>query len=55
MGTSFHGGLGEGSYARGLCVDKVLGRVSLHIGAPLGDLGKGVHLPGTLRDGRRGL
>jgi hypothetical protein len=29
---------------------KVLGRASLHIGAPLGDLGRGVHLPGTLRD-----
>ena len=30
---------------------KVLERVSLHIGAPLGDLGRGVRLPGTLRDG----
>jgi len=33
--------LGEGSYAKGLCVEKVLGCVSLHIGAPLGDLGRG--------------
>jgi len=28
---------------------KVLGWVSLPTGAPLGNLGKGVHLPGTLR------
>ena len=28
---------------------KVLGRVSLLIGAPLGDLGRGVRLPGTLK------
>jgi hypothetical protein len=26
---------------------KFQGRVSLHIGAPLGDLGRGVRLPGT--------
>jgi len=30
---------------------KVLGRLSLHIGAPLGDLGRGVRLLGALRDG----
>jgi hypothetical protein len=29
---------------------KVLGRVYLHIGVALGDLERGVHLPGTLRD-----
>jgi hypothetical protein len=28
---------------------KVLRQISLHIGAPLGDLGREVHLPGTLR------
>jgi len=34
----------------GTCVwKKVLGWVSLHIGAPLGNLGKGVHLLGTLK------
>ena len=30
---------------------KVLGRASLRIEAPLGDLGRGVLLSGTLRDG----
>ena len=30
---------------------KVLGWVSLHIGASLGDLGREIRLPGTLRDG----
>jgi hypothetical protein len=30
---------------------EVLGRVSLHIGAQLGDLGRGVRLLGTFRDG----
>ena len=30
---------------------KVLGRVSLHIGAPFGGLGRGVRIPGTMRDG----
>ena len=30
---------------------KVLEWVSLHTGALLGDLGRGVRLPGTLRDG----
>jgi len=35
--------------------NKVLAQVSLHIGAPLVDLGRGVHLPETLRDGLRGL
>jgi hypothetical protein len=28
---------------------KVLGRVSLHVRAPLGDLARGFRLPGTLR------
>jgi len=40
MGASL-GNLGEGSYAGDLCVEQGLGRVSLHIGAPLGDLGRG--------------
>jgi len=30
---------------------KVLGRVSLHIEASLGDMGREVRLPGTLIDG----
>jgi hypothetical protein len=33
----------------------VLGQVSLHIGGPFGDLGRGFCLPGTLTDGCRGL
>ena len=37
----------------GACVwKKVLGRVSLHIGAPLGE---GGHLPGTLRITGKGV
>jgi len=46
MGTSFHGAL-AGKAKRGLIHcgayvwKKVLGQAPLHIGAPLGDLGKG--------------
>ena len=43
------GNLGEGSYAEGFCVEG--SETGVHIGAPLGDLGRGVHLPGTLRNG----
>jgi len=45
MGTSFHGSLagkpGDGSYARGLCVEEGSGTDSFHIGAPFGNLGRG--------------
>ena len=52
MGTSFHGGLAEkpervhmpGAYVW----KKVLEPVSPHIGAPFGDLGRGVRLLGNL-------
>ena len=38
------------AHTPGACVwKKVLGWVSLPIGAPLWNLGKGVHLPGTMR------
>jgi hypothetical protein len=55
MGTSFYAGL-NGKPGRGLiCRGPMCGRRfwdgSLHIGSPLGDLGLGVRLPGTLRDG----
>jgi len=43
------GNLGEGSYAGGSVWKMVLGLMSFHIGALLGNLGKGVHLLGTLR------
>jgi len=40
----------ERAHMSGACVwKKVLGWVCLHIGAPLGNLGRGVRLPGTLK------
>jgi hypothetical protein len=42
----------ERAYMPGAYVwKKVLGWVSLDIGTPFGDLGRGIHLPGALRDG----
>jgi hypothetical protein len=53
MGTSFHGGLtgkpGRGFMPGAYVWKKVLERVSLHIGTPLGGPGSGVRLPGTLK------
>jgi hypothetical protein len=55
IGTSSYGGLagktGKAHTPRAYVWKKVLGRVSLHIGALLGDLGRGVRLLGTLRYG----
>jgi len=56
MGTSFHGGL-TGKPGRGVICwgwgayvwKKVPGWVSLHIGAPTGNLGRWACLPGTLK------
>jgi len=53
MGTTFHEGL-TGKPGRGLIPGayawkKVLGRASLHIGTPLGNLGRGFRLLGTLK------
>ena len=53
MGTSFHGGLigkpWKKAHMPGAYVwKKALGLLSLPTGAPMGNLGKGVCLPGTL-------
>jgi len=50
MGASL-GNVGDNLYAGTYVWKKVLGQVSLHIGAPLGDLGRGVRLPGAFRVG----
>ena len=48
MGASL-GNLGEGSYAGGLCLEEDSGTCVSPCRGPLGNLGRGVHLPGTLK------
>ena len=50
MGTSM-GNLGDSSYSVGLCVEGGSGTGVSPYKSPVGDLERGVRVPGTLKDG----